>query len=94
MRGLSGNDLRGEIFQRQIYACTWFEKRLLPEATRYLGVDNVLYETDFPHPVCIYPDPIKFMSELAEGFTPQERRKVFGGNAARLYKIPAAALVA
>lgn len=83
-----------EIFQRQIYACTWFEKRLLPEATRYLGVDNVLYETDFPHPVCIYPDPIKFMSELAEGFTPQERRKVFGGNAARLYKIPAAALVA
>jgi predicted TIM-barrel fold metal-dependent hydrolase len=77
-----------DLFQRQIYACTWFDKRLLPEATRYLGVDNVLYETDFPHPTCVYPDPLNFIAEAAAGFTPEERRKVFGLNAARLYNIP------
>jgi predicted TIM-barrel fold metal-dependent hydrolase len=76
-----------EVFKRQIYACTWFDKRLMPEASRVLGIDNILYETDFPHPTCVYPDPIKFVTEVAEGFTPEERRKVFGQNAAKLYKI-------
>jgi predicted TIM-barrel fold metal-dependent hydrolase len=81
-----------ELFQRQVYACTWFDKRLLPESARLLGIDNVLYETDFPHPTCVYPDPIKFVAEVAEGFTPEERSKVFGENAARLYKIDLASL--
>ena len=76
-----------EIFQRQIYACTWFDKRLLPETTRYVGVDNVLFETDFPHPTCVYPDPLQFSAAAAQSFTPEERAKVFGLNAARLYKI-------
>jgi predicted TIM-barrel fold metal-dependent hydrolase len=78
-----------EIFQRQIYACTWFDKRLLPECARYLGVDNVLYETDFPHPTCVYPDPLNFIAGAAGDFTPEERRKVFGGNAIKLYNLPA-----
>jgi uncharacterized protein len=77
-----------ELFQRQVYACTWFDKRLLPESARLLGVDNVLYETDFPHPTCVYPDPLNFIAEAAAGFTPDERAKVFGQNAARLYNIP------
>jgi predicted TIM-barrel fold metal-dependent hydrolase len=79
-----------EVFKRQIYACTWFDKRLLPESARVLGIDNILYETDFPHPTCVYPDPISFVTQAAEGFTPEERRKVFGGNAAKLYNIPLA----
>jgi uncharacterized protein len=76
-----------ELFQRQVYACTWFDKRLLPESARLLGVDNVLYETDFPHPTCVYPDPLNFIADAAAGFTPEERRKVFGQNAAKLYNI-------
>lgn len=77
-----------ELFQRQIYACTWFDKRMLPEASRLLGIDNILYETDFPHPTCVYPDPLDFIADAAAGFTQEERRKVFGLNAARLYRIP------
>jgi predicted TIM-barrel fold metal-dependent hydrolase len=83
-----------EVFRRQIYACTWFDKRLLPESARLLGIENVLYETDFPHPTCVYPDPMGWAAEMAEGFTPEERRKVFGGNAAKLYKIADAAMAA
>ncbi len=77
-----------ELFQRQIYACTWFDKRLLPESARYLGIDNILYETDFPHPTCVYPDPLEYIAETAAGFTPAERRKVFGDNAIKLYNLP------
>lgn len=77
-----------EIFQRQMYACSWFEKRDLVTSARSLGVDNVLFETDFPHPTCLYPDPLTQVTSAAKGFTFDERQKVFGGNAARIYNIP------
>jgi predicted TIM-barrel fold metal-dependent hydrolase len=81
-----------DVFKRQIYACTWFDNRLLPEAARVLGIDNILYETDFPHPTCVYPNPIDFAANAAKGFTAEERKKVFGANAAKLYRIPLAPL--
>jgi predicted TIM-barrel fold metal-dependent hydrolase len=76
-----------EIFQRQIYGCSWFERRNLVHTARDLGVDNVMFQTDFPHPVCLYPDPMNYMTAAAEGFTVEERKKVYGGNAAKVYNI-------
>jgi predicted TIM-barrel fold metal-dependent hydrolase len=76
-----------EVFQRQIYSCSWFEKRNFVATARMLGVDNVLFETDFPHPTCLYPDALNYIAAAAGEFTLEERRKVFGGNAARVYNI-------
>ena len=47
-----------EYFKRQIYATTWFERTDLPSLVRAVGEDNILFETDFPHPTCLYPDPL------------------------------------
>jgi predicted TIM-barrel fold metal-dependent hydrolase len=47
-----------------------------------------MFETDFPHPTCLYPSPLERAAEALEDFTDEERRKIFSGNAARLYKIP------
>jgi predicted TIM-barrel fold metal-dependent hydrolase len=77
-----------EYFRRQIYGCFWFEKRGLPEQIRRLGVDNCMFETDFPHPTCLYPTPLQEAAKALEGLTPEETRKVMSGNAAKLYKIP------
>jgi predicted TIM-barrel fold metal-dependent hydrolase len=79
-----------DLFRRQIYGCSWFEKRNIVETTRALGVDNVLFETDFPHPTCLYPDVLEHAAASAAGFTEEERRKVFGGNAIKLYNLPTA----
>jgi uncharacterized protein len=76
-----------DIFRRQIYACSWFERDNLVHDARVLGVDNVMFQTDFPHPVCLYPDALQYMEPAAEQFTEEERRKVFGENAASVYKI-------
>jgi len=51
-----------------------------------------MFQTDFPHPVCLYPDALEYMADAAAQFTPEERAKVFGGNAARVYNIDVAAL--
>ena len=50
--------LPSEYFKRQIYATTWFEQRNIAALVEAVGEDNILFETDFPHPTCLYPDPL------------------------------------
>lgn len=70
-------------------ATLWFEKNFgdLQALIDRVGEDNVLFETDFPHPTCIYPDPIGFVDERMSNLRPETRQKVMGGNAAKLYRL-------
>ena len=77
-----------EYFRRQIYATFWFEGRDTAAAIRQVGVDNVMFETDFPHPVCLYPRPLEQVGKCLADLTAEERRKVLSANAARVYRIP------
>ena len=49
--------LPSEYFKRQIYGCFWFERETARAAIDWLGDDNFLYETDFPHPTSMSPGP-------------------------------------
>ena len=49
--------LPSEYFARQIYGCFWFEEEGALYALERLGPDNILYETDFPHPTSMSPGP-------------------------------------
>jgi predicted TIM-barrel fold metal-dependent hydrolase len=80
-----------EVFRRQMYACTFFEREGFADNVRKVGVDNVMWETDFPHPACIYPDGLEYMAEALVELTPEERFKIFSGNAAKVYNIPISA---
>jgi predicted TIM-barrel fold metal-dependent hydrolase len=74
-----------EYFQRNFYACFWFEKKDISHVLRAAGIDNVLFETDYPHPTSLFPiDNVEArLSELTE----LERDKVLSLNAAKLYNI-------
>jgi predicted TIM-barrel fold metal-dependent hydrolase len=76
-----------EYFKRQIYATTWFERNDLPSIVASVGEDNIMFETDFPHPTCLYPDPLKTAAENMRGLSPVAQRKILGENAAKLYGI-------
>lgn len=77
--------LPSEYFRRNFFACFWFERRNLGEMIKSVGVDNVLFETDFPHPTCLYP--VDNVIDALSGLTFDEQGKVLSGNAARLYDI-------
>lgn len=77
-----------EYFARNIYACFWFERRNIAESIRQVGVDNVLFETDFPHPTCLYPDPLAHAAPGLAALDVASRRKILSENAARVYSIP------
>jgi len=87
---MAGNHKLGlkpsEYFQRNFFGCFWFEKTDICQAIRQVGVDNVLFESDFPHPTCLYP--IDNFETRLSGLTSGERVKVLSTNAAKLYNIP------
>jgi predicted TIM-barrel fold metal-dependent hydrolase len=85
--GLEYSPSPTEVFKRQIYACTFFERRNFVQTIRQVGIDNVMFETDFPHPACLFPDGLDYMVDAIADMTQEERFKIFSGNAARVYGI-------
>ena len=76
-----------EYFKRQIYGCFWFEKVAPNHLIDAVGEDNVLFETDFPHPTCLYPNVREYLAEITADWSDERRRKILQDNAAALYKI-------
>lgn len=77
-----------EYFSSNFHGCFWFERRNMAQTIRSLGVGNVLFETDFPHPTCLYPADTQSVVESLQGLADEEVRMVMSGNAAKLYRIP------
>jgi predicted TIM-barrel fold metal-dependent hydrolase len=79
-------DLRpSEYFKRNFNFCFWFEKNDISNQLRRVGIDNCLFETDFPHPTSLYP--IDNLEERLSALSSEERAKVLSLNAARLYNV-------
>jgi len=76
-----------QYFRRQMYATTWFERTNLPHIIEAVGEDNIMFETDFPHPTCLYPDPLAVARENMVGVSEAAQRKIMGDNAAKLYRL-------
>ena len=58
-----------------------------------LGADRVLFETDYPHPTCLYPDPLGRVAEAVAGLDDTTVQMILQDNAAALYRIPLPATV-
>ncbi|MDT3446540.1 MULTISPECIES: amidohydrolase family protein [unclassified Pseudofrankia] len=86
--------LPSEYFRRQIYGCFWFEAENARYAIERLGPDNILYETDFPHPTSMSPGPAstavapnEFLDHSFGDLPEATLRKILHDNAARLYRV-------
>jgi len=77
-----------EYFQRQIYASYWFENANTRNSLEQLGYDNVMFETDFPHPTCLYPNVREQVQTSLAGFDRSLQRKVLYETAAKVYNLP------
>ena len=86
--------LPGEYFKRQCYACFWFERGSAISATEQIGADNILYETDFPHPTSMSPGPNSvaiypkdFIEQELSGLPEDTLRKILHDNSAKVYGV-------
>jgi predicted TIM-barrel fold metal-dependent hydrolase len=73
-------------FRRQIYVDFWFETVGI-QLRDYIGVDNILWESDFPHITSTYPNSWDAVEHSLAGVSSADREKVLYRNAARLYRL-------
>lgn len=83
--------LPSEYFKTNLYATFWFEQaggpRRLHDLIDAVGADRVLFETDFPHPTCLYPDPLKSVEEKMLALPEDVTNGILGENARKLYRL-------
>jgi predicted TIM-barrel fold metal-dependent hydrolase len=82
------NLLPSEYFARNVYACYWFEQVAPRRLIDKIGADNVMFETDFPHPTSLYGEEVHERIKGGLGDCEESvRRKILWDNAQRLYKV-------
>lgn len=77
-----------EYWHRQFYA-TYQTDPVGVRLFDLLGVDNVMWGSDFPHPDGIWPDSQEFLDKELSGVNADVRRKVTRDNAVKLYQLAA-----
>ncbi|MCK9896637.1 amidohydrolase family protein [Frankia sp. AgB32] len=78
-----------DYFRSNIYATFWFEnnRNKLPALIEAVGEDRILFETDFPHPTCLYPNPLQSVEAKLATLSGEARAKILGENARKLYRL-------
>ncbi len=78
-----------EYFRSNMYATFWFEnnRNKLPDLIDAVGEDRILFETDFPHPTCLYPSPLDTVESKMATLPAGVRAKIMGENARALYRV-------
>ena len=79
--------LPSEYFRRQFFGCFWFERATIKPTVDFLGNSCLMFETDFPHPTCLYPRDDQSLMDALEGLTSVDVRRILQDNAAELYRI-------
>jgi predicted TIM-barrel fold metal-dependent hydrolase len=85
---VTGLDLR-EVVQKHVYGC-FIDDPVGVMTLDFMGVDNVMAETDYPHSDSTWPDSILVMRDQLEHRSLEDRRKILRGNAERAFSFKAA----
>ena len=78
-----------EVFKRQCYISFDPDEEALAYTanSKYVGADRIVWASDYPHPDAKIPGVVRELEEATETLRPEQRRMIFGDNAARLYSI-------
>ena len=59
-----------------------------------IGVDNMMWGSDYPHSESTFPQSRKILAEILAGVPEDEQAKIVGGNTARVYGFEVAQVAA
>ena len=81
--------LPSDLFRRGVYVTYWFESIAPKHLLDVIPIENVLFETDFPHTTCLFGNIQETIQAGLSHVTADVRRKILWENAAQLYDIAA-----
>ena len=80
------NMLPSQYFHRNVLV--GFQEDALAMRDRdIIGVDNLVWGSDYPHTEGTFPRSRQILDEITADFTEEEKAKVVGGNAERIYRL-------
>jgi predicted TIM-barrel fold metal-dependent hydrolase len=62
-------------------------ERVAIELRRHIGVDRIMFATDFPHIECDWPNTRPFAERLFEGVPAAEAFEIAAGNMVRFFRL-------
>lgn len=77
-----------EYFRDHVYASYWFEEHGPRSMLEEIGIGNVLFETDYPHPTSLYPKVAEKIEATLGHLDPASRKRILQDNAVELYGLP------
>jgi uncharacterized protein len=72
--------------RENIYLSIQYERFAVPNRY-YIGVDHMMFASDFPHIECEWPNTRPILDEIYADVPEQERHKIWAGNAASFFKL-------
>jgi predicted TIM-barrel fold metal-dependent hydrolase len=79
-----GGGLPSEMFRRNIFI-SFQEDDLGIQLRHHVGVDNLLWGSDYPHAESTFPRSREIVERMLDGVAEDEKAKIVGENTARLY---------
>jgi predicted TIM-barrel fold metal-dependent hydrolase len=76
-----------EYFTDHIFVSYWFERVAPQKLIEEIGLHNVMVETDFPHPTCLFPNTRARLGKSLAGVSPDVKTRLLRDNAVDLYGI-------
>ena len=83
-RRFKGDALPSDFFHRNVYLSFQEDGRGIKDRED-IGVDNLMWGSDYPHTESTFPRSKQILDEILEGVPEDEKAKIVGGNAAAVY---------
>ena len=80
-------DLPSAYFHRNMFLTFVDEPHALRLAQETLGIDNVMWSSDYPHPVSSWPRSQEIVTEMFGDADPEDRDRIVRANAARVWRL-------
>ena len=82
----TGDKLPSEYFHSNVFL-GFQEDGLGIRLRDVIGVDNLMWGSDYPHPESTFPRSRQILEEILVDCSEEEKAKIAGGNAARVYNL-------
>src|SRR5712692_1619761 len=79
-----------DTVRRQMFVNFWFESEGI-KLRNGIGIDNIMWESDFPHVASYYPKSWDAVERVLDGVPAEDRKKLLYENALRIYQVKATA---
>ncbi|HML10822.1 MAG TPA: amidohydrolase family protein, partial [Stellaceae bacterium] len=89
----NGDTLPSDFFHRNV-VLSFQEDAIGIRLRDVIGVDNMMWGSDYPHSESTFPQSRKILSEILAGVPCDEQAKIVGGTTARVYGFDQARLTA